>query len=112
MGDRILSLVAFVALLLVAIVAQRMKNRPAARCLMIAAFLVAITVSAPAAWRFHFANPEAYETPWGAAVLGTTIHVVMLALVCFLGLMDDSRAPRAKQYRSTRRPTPRQNGRH
>lgn len=117
MGDRILCLVAFIALFSVAIVAQRIKNRTVAKGVMIVAFLVAITISAPAAWRFHFANPEAYETPWGAAVLGTMIHVVMLALITLLGFMDDSSPHEPKQHRSTRRPTPHQgyecrNGRH
>lgn len=119
MGDRILCLVVFVAVFSVAIFAQRIKNRTVAKVVMIAAFLAAIAISAPAAWRFHFANPEAYETPRAAAELGTMIHVVMLALVTSLGFMDDSMNPesRAKQHRSTRRPTPRQgserrNGRH
>lgn len=110
MGDRILCLATLVAVFIVAMVTQRMENRTAARVVMIVAFLAAITISAPAAWRFHFANPEAYETPRSAAELGTVIHVVMLALVALLGFMDDSRA---SQHRVTRRPTPRQGyGRH
>lgn len=117
MGDRILCLATFVAVFLVAIVAQKMKNRTAARVVMIAAFLAAIAISAPAAWRFHFANPEAYETPRSAAEVGTMIHVVALALTALLGFMDDSGPHEPKQHRSTRRPTPRQgsgcrNGRH
>lgn len=103
MGDRILCLATLVAVFIVAMVTQRMENRTAARVVMIVAFLAAITISAPAAWRFHYCHPEEYETPWGAAVLGTTIHVVMLALVCFLGFMD----ARANQHRGARRPTPR-----
>lgn len=117
MGDRILCLATFVAVFLVAIVAQKMKNRTVAKGVMVVAFLAAITISAPAAWRFHYCHPEEYETPWGAAVLGTVVHVFMLVLVTFLGFMDDSRPPRANQHRGARRPTPRQdsecrNGRH
>jgi hypothetical protein len=104
MGDRILCLVTFVALFPVAIVAQKMKNRTVAKGVMVVAFLAAITISAPAAWRFHYCHPEAYETPWGAAVVGTAGHVFMLALVCCLGFMD----ARANQHRGARRPTPRQ----
>ena len=119
MGDRILCLATFVVMFGAAVVAQKMKNRTAAKVAILVVFIVATLVSAPAAWRFHYTNPEQYETPWGAAVLGTMIHVVMLALVTSLGFMDDSRNPesRASQHRGTRRPTPRQgsecrNGRH
>jgi len=116
MGDRILCLATFVVMFGAAVVAQKMKNRTAAKVVILVVFIVATLVSAPAAWRFHYCHPEAYETPWGAAVLGTVMHASMLALGTILGFMDDSRVPRAKQHRA-RRPTPRQgsecrNGRH